>query len=349
VGELAEDGEKSMSEAVIAMPFYYNTKTQQYITMTLTADPSMLGPQIKQFRRAFTQYSLPPALRNSLKGLIPPDYPYISPYIDPFGEDDYESVLSNTAMARVPVVYLFEHKVSLSRQDLADIWQGIMPDIGTALKKSISSISHYMPCEEIPQENNVIFPELLAKQLELGIPNPDGRPRVDLLDVAPWPDPNGFQTEIKWLVFKVKQRSQENYSNLIIEEINGGPRGRSWSYKNGEISDNIPEAERLALQAQKDAFSKALYGSSIIGDERNTFNWPYDYCSLIELGKITNKVAFRPCLEGELIDYEKQVSGRQEETTDRSGINSNFSPILNQTDRLTTGAPLAPVTFYFKP
>lgn len=348
LGEIAPDGEKTMSEAVVAMPFYYNSKTQQYVAMTLTANPSMLGPQIKHFRRAFTNYSLPPALRKSLEGLIPPDYPYISPYIDPFGEDDYENVLAGTDMAKVPVVYLFEHKVALKRQDLADIWQGILPDIGTTLQKSVASISHYMPCDNIQGENNVIFPEYLQKQLELGIENPDGRPRVDLLDVAPWPDPNGFQTQIKWLVFKVKQRSQENYSNLIIEEINGGPRGRSWAYKNGEISDNIPNAEKLALLAQKDAYSKALYGTTVLGQERNTFNWPYDYCSLIELDKLTNKVGFRPCLEGELADLEKQRSAAETTTNQGFRFNTNVSQLTNAADRLSSG-PSPNTSFIFSP
>ena len=33
-----------------------------------------------------------------------------------------------------------------------------------------------------------------------------------------------------------------------------------------------------------------------------TFNWPYDYCSLIELAKITGKVGFRPDLAKEMAE-----------------------------------------------
>jgi hypothetical protein len=46
-----------------------------------------------------------------------------------------------------------------------------------------------------------------------------------------------------------------------------------------------------------------------------TYNWPYDYCSLIELGKISTRVGFRPDLKKELEEFdeinEDQNNGEQ--------------------------------------
>ena len=54
-----------------------------------------------------------------------------------------------------------EHTVALSRQDLADIWQGIMPDIAATMKTSVSAIDHYMPGDRVSGVGNkTVFPEL---------------------------------------------------------------------------------------------------------------------------------------------------------------------------------------------
>ena len=132
IGELAEDNEKSMSEAILALPFYID-KEQKPRLITLQAPADKLGPKIKQFRKQFTKFSLPPSLSSKLLGMVPRGYPNIPDLINPFGGDDYDSILAGESMAETPVVYLMEHKVNLTRQDLADIWQGIMPDLSTTL------------------------------------------------------------------------------------------------------------------------------------------------------------------------------------------------------------------------
>ena len=139
--------------------------------------------------------------------------------MNPFGGDDYDEVLA-PATARIPIVYLFEHTVGLSRQDLADMWQGIMPEIGNNFKTSVVAIDHYMPSFGT-EESDSVYPEVLRKQIELNIPR-TGRPRADLLDTTTYPSKNGFTPEIRWMVFKVKQRGLPNYTTLIEQEINSG-------------------------------------------------------------------------------------------------------------------------------
>jgi hypothetical protein len=296
LGELGDDGEKLLSEGIVAIPYYLDGPDKKIKAVTLTGDPTHLGPKLKEFRRSFTRYSLPPALRSRLLGLLPPNYPERPNVINPFGEDEYEKVLSGTDVLTIPVVYLFEHTVALTKQNLADMWQGTMPNISKNVTLSYSSVDHYMPGNELPKEDRKIFPEILEEQLSLDLPR-TGQPRVDLLDISGDCDKPGFQPEIRWLVFKVKQRGKLNYTQMILEEINDGPITMSAENMLGYLSKELPDTVISALKERRNNMTKSQYHSEIVGFSRNTYNWPYDYCSLIELAKIKAVVGFRPNLE----------------------------------------------------
>ena len=302
IGEIADDGEKTISEGIIAIPYYLDGETKTLKSITLKSDGQRLGPKLKEFRRAFTKYSLPPSLRGELLGLLPPNYPERSDFINPFGTDDYEEVLNGADILQTPVIYLFEHTVELSRQDLSDIWQGILPDVGSSMKQSFVSIDHYMPGDSTEGGKRTVFPELMEQELSLGLPR-DGHPRVDLLDIAGKGDKNGFHPEIRWLVFRVKQRGQTNYTRMIMEEINDGPLTFSSEKANGFLAETLPPQLSQALRNSRDLVTQDQYHSEVLGTGRNTYNWPYDYCSLIELGKISAKVGFRPDLDKEADEY----------------------------------------------
>ena len=167
LGEIGENGEKSLSEAILALPIYRDDK-QNIRFITLQAPADQLGPKIKEFRKKFTKYSLPPLLAKQLQNLVPPGYPSVSDVINPFGTDDYDSILRGGNITHIPVVYLMEHSIELSRQDLADIWQGILPEIGRSFAKSFTAIDHYMPGDKV-EETSTQFPEVLKKQIELNV------------------------------------------------------------------------------------------------------------------------------------------------------------------------------------
>ena len=315
LGELADDGEKLLSEGIIAIPFYLEGHEERIKAITLTGDPSQLGPKLKEFRRAFTKYSMPPALRKSLLGLLPKTYPGRPEFINPFGADDYEEILSGEDLITTPTVYLFEHSTELTKQNLADMWQGIMPDLATGVKNSFTSIDHYMPGDALNNQSRKIFPEIVEDQISLKLPR-TGVPRVDLLDVVPEGDTNGFQQEIRWLVFKVKQRGKLNYTQMMIEEINDGPQTLSAENMLGYLSKELPPQLLKVLETQRDELTKSQYHSETVGVGRNTYNWPYDYCSLVELTKLRAVVGFRPDLES------LESSTKSEEAT--SGV-TNFA------------------------
>jgi hypothetical protein len=295
LGELAEDNENSISEAILALPFYLD-ETGTPSLITLQASPTELGPKIKEFRKNFTKYSLPPTLAQKLLGMVPSGYPSIPSTINPFGGDDYDAILTGEDIRQIPVVYLMEHTVNLTRQDLSDIWQNIMPDLSRKLSFSFSAIDHYMPGDNI---NEVVsqFPEVLKEQINIGA-NRDGHPRYDLLDVAEKACKQGFFPEIKWLVFKVKERGVSTYGEMIIQEVDG-PDALSYNNAKQFMSlQGLPPAEVDKILGERDDFAKNVYISKhSLSDP--TYNWPYDYCSLIESVKINSKVGFRPDLEKE--------------------------------------------------
>ena len=317
LGELGKNEEKSLSEAIVAIPFYVGGKPGQEraIAMTLTGDPNLLGPKIKEFRRSFSKYSLPPQLADRLLDLVPPNYPNTPSYINPFAgptdpqSDDYNEMLesddlSEITQSRVPVVYLLEHETKLSRQDLADIWQGILPDVGGKMELQMTSIDHYMPNSRNEDERAPRFPELLKAQIDAGFPN-QGHARVDLLDVPPPGIFNGMQPTIKWIVFKVKQRGPCNYLQFIMEELNGES---AFEFEKifGTVNTQGWTSDQMdALRRRKNSWAKAVYEFK----HSKSFNWPYDYFSLIELGKLSTTVGFRPELDKELSIFTYDPSG----------------------------------------
>ena len=246
--------------------------------------------------------------------MVPRGYPNIPDLINPFGGDDYDSILSGESMAETPVVYLMEHKVNLTRQDLADIWQGIMPDLSTKFSTSLAAVDHYMPGDNV-EEEVTRFPEVLKQQLNLGAQR-SGHPRYDLLDVAKFPDKLGLFPDIKWLVFKVKERGIGDYSQMIVEEVEGDAAFTYDAYRQVLIGQGLSEEQTAQILRDRDEFSKNIYIYKHRLEDP-TYNWPYDYCSLIELGKINTKIGFRPELDRENTEAEAVADRLQEEVQQR--------------------------------
>lgn len=313
LGELAEDNENTMSEAILALPFYLDEDGNSKL-ITLQGSPTELGPKIKEFRKNFTKYSLPPVLAQQLLGMVPQDYPNIPNTINPFGGDEYDKILSGEDIKQVPVIYLMEHTVNLTRQDLADIWQNIMPDLSRKLTFSFSSIDHYMPGDNVEEEITQ-FPEVLKEQVNVGAVR-DGHPRYDLLDIAEKACKQGFFPEIKWLVFKVKERGIATYGEMIIQEVDG-PDALSYDNAKEFMSlQGVSSAQADKLLGDRDEFAKNVYISKhSLSDP--TYNWPYDFCSLIETAKIGSKVGFRPDLSKEYMEVSDSLN--QKASDDKLG------------------------------
>ena len=125
------------------------------------------------------------------------------------------------------VMYIFEFEYKFDRDDLSYMWQNLAPRNSRKMTFQHSSVAH-----------ELMDTELLTEKA--------------LLD----------NQELRWMVFKVKQRSKKGYYELVADQA-------------GQASTEI-------------------FGSKITEDRyKIQYNWPYDYLSFVELIKMDVDVLFR--------------------------------------------------------
>ena len=150
-------------------------------------------------------------------------------------------------------MYIFEFKHTLNQQDLADIWQNLPPTIGRSFEEATATISHPLLASELLGGGDTISTQGKKK----GPPLPD---------------------KIQWMVFKAKQRAETNYYDKIVGEMESTVGGTG-----GGRASNDFTTRRLAKQA-----ASMLRPENV--NVNVSYNWPYDFFSLVELVKIDAEV-----------------------------------------------------------
>ncbi|MEC8364346.1 MAG: hypothetical protein VXZ51_00115 [Actinomycetota bacterium] len=207
IGRVRES--KIISEAVVAIPFYRdesdavrffhlgedNMTSRALFNVAAGISDADLNPgdSIIEMADRMSKYIIPPHLDFSMDQDIQPFAMYIFP---------------------------FTHV--LSRKDLENIWQGIMPDISVTAEKQEVSVAHNLDENEFFRGENI-------------------------------------PAATRWMVFKVKQRAERDYER-IIKDTRDDPRYEFQFDLGTGLSRNV------------------------------TYNWPYDYFSLVELGRLDASV-----------------------------------------------------------
>jgi len=135
--------------------------------------------------------------------------------------------LSNKELAPI-VMYLFEFEYTFDKDDLAYMWQNIAPREYKKMSFQHQSIAHNLMDTELLSESNLVNNE-----------------------------------NLRWMVFKVKQKSQSSYFDLIPSQV--------------------------GQAASQGAFNTTEKESSY----QLSFNWPYDYISFVELIKLDAEILFK--------------------------------------------------------
>ena len=133
------------------------------------------------------------------------------------------------------VMYFFEFAYSFDKDDLSYIWQNLAPRDYKKMKIEVSSTGHKL------SENELLSPE-------------------DVL-----------RDNVRWMVFKVKQRSQKTYDDLRIDQA-----GQASTIK-------TPKAVAAGAPTRARDESYPLQ-----------YNWPYDYVSFVESIKFGASVQYAP-------------------------------------------------------
>jgi hypothetical protein len=120
------------------------------------------------------------------------------------------------------VMYIAEFTSNLDKQDLADVWQGVMPKIAMRAEREKQIISH--------------------KNTQFDFFHGQGLPK-----------------DVKFMIFKAKKRAEINYYKMT--------------------SDSSDDGLFPSIQAGK---PPSPY----------SFNWPYDYCSLVETATVNVEIEY---------------------------------------------------------
>jgi len=233
LGEVADV--KEISEAVVAVPFIEKDGTRQFFSIPREDIDSCINSTLMEASPGnFVAGASPKAgdsvyqmVKKMKKYVFPPSMDFVKyKEIDPFA------------------MYIFEFKHNLTKQDLADIWQNLPPEIGTRMEEAEATISHELLAHELLGGGAVVKNGVLDD-------NAEG---------------NGIPSNIQWMIFKAKKRAKTNYFDKVVA-------------KKGTTEDTSSQQLENA-QGQT-------------GDDLGiTYNWPYDFFSLVELVKIDAEVTF---------------------------------------------------------
>jgi len=227
---------KEVSEAVVAVPFIEQDATRKFFSIPRADINSSIEASRREIDGNFPAGGPPKAgdtvyqmVKNMQKYVFPPSMDFVRyDEIDPFA------------------MYIFEFKHTFSKQDLADMWQNLPPEIGRSFEEAEASISHELLSAELLGDGAVLKNGELDK-------NAEGK---------------GIPSNIQWMVFKVKKRAKTNYFDKIVA-------------KKGTTSDS----SKVQLEGITNAATSRT-------DKDITYNWPYDFFSLVELVKIDAEISF---------------------------------------------------------
>ena len=185
-------------------------------------------------------------------------------------------------------MYIFEFSHEFTKLDLSNMWQNISPNSARTFDVATAKIRHDL-------NQNEVMGFALAKSDE------------------------AFMDQVQWMVFKVKQKGFASYDDKVA-----GKRLPKLSFKRTSPMQIMPKfskfkIRRVMMQANSLKLKTSTitpsfrFGRSLTDDtEENklSFNWPYDYFSIIECAKMTAAIRFsKPDDVEEETQQGPQISG----------------------------------------
>lgn len=171
-------------------------------------------------------------------------------------------------------MYVFEFDYDLGENDLSYIWQNLPPISSRIVEKKTATISHKLFYNELMGHANALKNQTIDSQ-------------------------------IQWMVFKVKQRAKVDYSEYLSNKV-------------VDTSNKIIKTDgSLGVLSNKD--------ENLFADVKYSYNWPYDFFSLVELTDVKATIDFEPLDDNsskKVFTNEKLIS-----TTGNALADSNLSSV----------------------
>jgi len=150
-------------------------------------------------------------------------------------------------------MYVFEFNAKLTKEDLKNIWENTSPTSAESTAMPQHSNSGL-------RAGSTMDTQYVSHTLHSSLENPL--------------DPRFLKEEVRWLVFKVKYRAEKDYAQVKLNSL----------YRGMENMDLI------SMDALSDLSTYNL--TRDLQDIHYSYNWPYDFFSLVELVKVEAKVDF---------------------------------------------------------
>lgn len=275
LGRIAK--KKSISESVIAIPYYLSESDKIRLFDLNKGELAKARSYNNKIKNSFS-YNLQKAQVKEELAEIENDY---LDWFDSVGHDSVSSISYQLRMmdkyvlpphfdflrnekVNPHVMYFFQFKSVLDESDLARIWQNLYPRSaeGPGTLKT-SKIQKLQRDSDVQYITGFLDTTILPPELEVT----SNYENYELF----------LDNNVRWLVFKVKFRSHQNLlktKNLSVPRFSDDLESVNGIRTQQPLSISVTEDEDSAL------FSKYSY------------NWPYDYFSLVESVKMESKVDF---------------------------------------------------------
>jgi len=153
------------------------------------------------------------------------------------------------------------------------MWQNLAPDLAYTIKEpreSVATISHPLLLDGFKKKTPI--------GLQAGRDNKIESEKAKL---------NFFELskDLRWMVFKVKQKAETNYYKTLQKQ-------------RGETLTEIEQNERRVRDSKGRPDSALSNNASTFGSKEieplYSYNWPYDFFTMIELAKIDASIDVTP-------------------------------------------------------
>ena len=252
IGNLATS--RDLEEALIVLPYYVDSENPQTEQRFFELHSDTVTKVLKKANRPSVDIDddqLVRQVRLMKKYVFPPFLDFVT--------------FPNESNVKAPLMYIFEFGRTLSQQDLADIWQGVLPDAGitTTYQESVIDLDTTYEGFDAkgPDSTDIIGQNVktLLASGDISILDSDAKLLNDV----------NF-TELDFFVFKVKKRAEYEYSNITTDAA----------------------GDKYTFDFSATGFASTLPFFKEFGKDRlaYSYNYPYDFCSLIELAKVDAQI-----------------------------------------------------------
>ena len=251
--------QKKIKEAIVAIPFReidkkkYFFKIDRERTNTAIKYLSMPEENIEAKKDLLVRAGkdVVDMIQKMQNFVFPPKFDFLT-YDGKGGNPDVTPV----------AMYIFEFEHTFDQQDLVDMWQNLAPDLAYKIKEpreTVASISH-------PLLNEAVKPPEGGDETEV-----DSRFKFVSL-----------HKDLRWMVFKVKQKAAWNYYNVLKKS-------------RGDINVDIHENDKFVSSDAAPGTKRAAqdFAAKEIQPLYN-YNWPYDFFTMIELAKMDASITMTP-------------------------------------------------------